>query len=911
MALAHMEPCYEAVCAACRETPPGVVALAETLFVGDVTSVASFLACMLNGPLVFGAQQIDFHRALVARGGLVDVHGRGPTHTVLYVSSAYRRIGAVAYRLAPLVNALCGLLAGPDLHAAFKMLNNVPGRVAHACLFWAPPRETPPLRAWFLARFLAPGSADVESWGSNPRMRLVQTPEFLDLVYLESLLLETDPRNLSETARAELRRSLQTDNDACVWTHSSAAQRIMEMAVPRQVLSFYSYYLQSFLTADPRLGISSTLAHAQHYWEVCFAMLMGWDVGYFLPVVARLPSPVLATLSKIAEDMRTFLRAPLTAGEPALRAIYARTSDFDGAYMANQGVREMLMKRTGVRRVIELFYVPATEVGASAIIAQMCDTAQVAQLRGIDQWLTATPGNFSIAAALDVDRVAALDEHMFACRLPPGVHVHRARWTFEYFEHACPALLGGLARSAFVGVDENNAPYAIVPRRGMDIMRLLMFADALTLRHYRKTTAVYPLLMRLFLTDRPPPLAADPFARTNINDLSLLCVGHVLAYWLGVPTSSDGMLLSRSGMPGPGDSVSSLSALDRVIALLVAAHPAETGTHMPSLNALRSYLMIQAAHTLTPATLAALRVSAIAAAGETGAWLRTALAALEVAVASGSVAPRSRGRPRAQLLPGSRVTTALVATAAFLTALRRLDPVHPMLARDEPTRVTLLNYWVYGHVLAVGDTATLLDYAASIAPLTPADFKRNKYNCPASVAGPWKQSNDFFLNARPEGYCRNGAVRPQCAGANIAPMIAFLQQLELHVCVTDLAARYNGNATAPPAGSIVAVLTEMYNDPQRVASAMPVSAYYNRTTANHVLVGFDNALCIADVLPSAAAVADPSHNPNTSVMSAGETHPGDIAVDLVTMFGHAFDEERAADPALCCRLYNQALASPK
>lgn len=878
--------------AVCNRYHAEIVDLCELLFFGDMRRVGELLHEMVAAPLVFGTQQRAFHDALLAAGGVVE-DADGDAH-VLYVSDVYARTGIVRVRLEALLRGLCRVLCDGARYAATDCITSVPCRVMAALLFWGPEAQYP-LRAWAVKRFLVSGCAEAQQWNSVTGVPLLQTPEFLDLIYCESAVRSTDPRLLDERARIEARAVSRVQPMTALWTHAAAIQRVMEQTTPRVLFTFYLYYMHRLYAAG--------VADAQRYWEVAFAMLMDLPVDLFMPMVSSLAPATLALLADVAEQMRAFLATPFAnvAAPSLVQVLYARTSDFHKAFLPNRDVRNMILDRATARKFMELFYVPVAECTLSDLVAGLCTGPQVGQLHAMMTWLTETTLEWSLVHALDTsdagaERRAAINNAMYTCTLPAGTRVHRLHWTLEHMERAHPQLFAGLVTHSYVGLNQHNHPFLVMPRPTMDALRIVMLADALTMRSYRKTTAVYPLLMRLYLTQRPA---------AQLNTLSLLAFAHIVGYWLCIGETGNNTFV-REGMPAVDESTSYVAALHQVVRILD-----EPSLSMGTLNAVRSYLMMKAPHRMTP--LLHSIVARIEPGDATWGWLR---AAIECAAAvHPSTEVRRPGRPRADA--GQQVpTTAVAAHVNFETELIRRYPHNPLCERPRASRVPLVNLAVYAYALsalpASEARALMHEFLVDAPPLTERNYRRAHYHTPADYAIPWQQSNDFFAAAMGTRYCRaDHALRPTLVHADFEPLVRFLQQLEFFVCASDVT-RATGVPTTV-AGVDSALLRELntiYRDPQRVLNTMPVASYFNAHNGHYYLTEWEYALAVADALP--AAIGGINVNPASRAVcgeAAASSQLSDVAIDVVAMFGSLFDEARVIDPARINRFYERAMAA--
>jgi len=896
----------EAVRRACQTYTEATQRAALQLTSGDTLRFGDLMVQMLalpSQPMVFGSDQTGFYRTLDRLSGIVYDDAGSAGHVVLHMAgSDYMRTGIVRVLARPLVEALCQLLNDAQLCAGVPSITHIPCRLMVALLFWAP-EQGYPLRAWTVRRFLAAESNDARIWSPSltGEMRLLQTVEYLDLTYCDSLVRASDPRLLDERARIEHRSVLRVDEMSYQWTHSAAAQRVMELTMPRMLLSFYSLFMHYMY--------STGVSNVQLYWELALAMLLNWPLQPFAGLLRQVPATVLSTISHLAESMRDFVRAPTTGGLDFVRAIYARSSDFDKAFLANQGVRAMLMQRATAREYMELFYVPTTECALSTLTARLCRGPQLGQLRGIMDWLTETTTRWSLGHLLDAStanasELAELDRVMFACTLPRGIRVHRLRWTLEYMQNAHPALFGGLMRRSYVGLDSDNCPFLVVERTLMDSLRLVMTANALTLRSYHKSTAVYPLLLRLYLTHRPAAAAYNTLARHVF--------AHVVGYWLCIPELS-ASTFDRDGMPGLRESIDYMGMLHRV------AHVLDTPSlTMESLNAVRSFFMIKASHRIS-AELTRLLADAnnhLPADDDIVVWVAQTLECMDSARL---VEVRSRGRPRARADDTVELTSGMLERRQFRACLRSRYPHNPLCYREGDARIALFNHWVYAIALdwrmpRVNARQMLLEFAVDRVPLTDSNYRRARYNVPSDFAVPWQQSNEFFVNVSGIQYCyHERELRPELVSADFSQLVRFLQQLEFHVCASDVARQTMCTRPLPPNdAALLRELNALYRDPQRVLNAMPVAAYFDNMLGRHQLITWETALVVADMTP--ASTETRMHSQASRAINgdeSGASSLSDIAVDVVTMFGGLFVEQHVADPAATGNVYNQIVSANK
>lgn len=908
----------------------------QEVFGGSADEQHGFFMAVLRQPIIFTGDQLAFWRALHRCGAFAG--GPSPTHAqhapaVHYVGVAYERTGQVRYSLDAMIAGLSRLMVDPTMTPTprFTSLASVPGRIAHAMLFH---RGTAPLRAWMFSRFFAPTCEDATVWLSS-RYAFFQTPEFIDLAYMESAFREANPQFLAAAAHREHRVVAAHDQYAIFDTQTGPVQRTMEHSPRRMIVAFYSYFMQRVMLAacdNPLVGLARRVTDAQRLFELALSMLMGWSVNDSLPLVASLPHTTVALLDDVAEQFRTFIAAAADGGgAPLVRATYSRTADFDRVYLPHAQVREMLISRgEDTRRIIEPFYVPLAERSFSTLVRSLFVTHQVAQVRRLDDWFRRCAHT---TAPIEIDTLmqspeyaASADARYYAASLAGGVHFHRVAWSLRYYEEAARPLLDGLCDAAHIGLDAENLPFMVLPREMMSLLRLVMMADAFTTRNHHKTTAVYPLLMRMYVTRQrdDAPL---------IDAVSLHTFGAILAYWLCVPVVPGGGVFARLGMSELTDaSLGMLRCTHHVVNTLYRARGLNDATTVPLeiMNAVRSFLMIRLPHhmtreTYTRLTRALARVDAVE-------WpqfveLYEALMALPV----GGVASRTwrrlgtleapRGRPKEFSSLAERVCTALVNHS---DASARLPHGHTMEAVHGESRMVLLNMLLYEFLLTAPSAGlltleeaadALVDFAALTDPLTDRNYRRSHYHCSPDVVSTWQQSNMFFRNLGALRYAHNTHVlRDEHAGNNgdaIASMVTFLQHLERHICVADAMCGASSTARTRARGLLAAgesalldTLRALYADPDALLGKMPVSTFYRGADHSHHVAFFEESMCVVDLMPSSEAAG--VVNPNRVVYDAtAAPELSHVAIDLATQFDAASREVEVSAASLRHRVFNE------
>ena len=880
----------------CNRFPPPIVALCEQLFGDNMRQLGELLYSMVSAPLIFGTQQQLFHAALATACGVVETDDTSAP-VLHYVSDNYTRHGIVHVELEALLKGLCTVMLQSDRFPPMTELTAVPCRIMSALIFGGADAGYPQ-RAWALRRFLVADCADARQWShvaGDVHRRMAQTPEFMDLLYMESAIQCADPRKLDERARINLRATMCDDPRATIWNNPAAMQRVMDYTRPRTLLTFYMYFLQCMYAAG--------FPDAQRYWELAFAMLMDMRVDLFMPIVASVAPATLDRIAELVEDMRTFLARPFPthAGTVThVQALYARTCDFHKAFLPNRDVRSMILNRATARRFMELFYVPVSECKFSELVAGLCTGPQVGQLHALMTWLTATTPTWSLAHAMTQASAAhrnAIDAALYTCTLPAGARIHRVHWTLEHMARAHPTLFGSLTTSAYVGLNQNNHPYLVMPRDTMEALRIVMLTDALTMRSYRKSTAVYPLLMRLYLTQRRD-------GRAHLDTLGLMAFAHIVGYWLYAGENGNSTF-ERDGMPQLGESTEHIGLLHQLLQVLDAP-----SLSMATLNAVRSYLMIKTPHRMT--SFVQFQLMRIARDDPDWQWLRQAAECMASVLLTANV--RRPGRPRADAsrqLP----TTSVLAHEQFTAELCRRYPHNPLCARAPAARLPLFHFGVYAFAMTLGGTTArsiINDFLADTTVLTDRDYCRARYNVPTDFAGPWQQSNDFFASTLGTRYCHaDHALRPELENADFAPLIRFLQQLEYYVCASDVARQAGPGVPSPSlSGADPALLRELnnvYRDPERVLHTMPIASYFNAQTGHYNLTEWETSIAIADALPAAmgGVVTNPASRA-VSGDSVADSQLTDVAVDVVAMFSPLFDEQRIIDPGHAHNFRRQA-----
>lgn len=918
----------------------------RTLFDGSWRDMAQFFVLMLQRPMVFTQAQLRFFREL-ANNGAFQEESRASvdSFTVQFVGADYDRHGSLYYRIEPFIEALCRLFVTPPAQQA-NALDQLPCRVVAAAMFYTRDRTTFPLRAWFVGHFYAESCDDAHAWLES-RNLFVLTPEMLDLAFHDTAAQQCDPRLMTARGPVQYRQAMDAQDYATFDTHHAVVQNVMDQSMPRKTVAFYSHFMQRMMLAQASASGSNALVafehnslQAQRYWEICLAMLLAQPMDEFLPVICAVPPATLELLAQIAEEMRDFLLSPSNGGPPLVRSIYARTTLFDQVWTVNQTIREMLVRRSALERhLLDLFYVPVHETAMSALIDSLVDQ-QVVQLRLLNDWLaqqfdTRLCDLVSSSARL-MPRESA-DRRFYVCRFPTNARLQRVRWTVEFWARTCPQLFHSLPQHTFTGLDRTNTAYMIMPRRSADAVRLVALCEALTLRNFRKMVAVYPLLMRLYLTSRGESVHEDvPGMQVTLDHLSLLTAVHVLGYWLCVPQVRNGdsqALYQREGMITIGGAIDSMAVLHRVVRVLYrgaimrempsalhAPHTYDVTRNMSLLNGVRSFLMITSPHHMSLKTVELLR-RLLSAYKDEWRWLADALQALHTrssGFGSGLATLRRPGRPRAKndREQESRLSNSLLGDSGVEQLLHADNPLR---TQDAAHRVHLFNVWLYDFVVHALQTQPLVqdeilrDFQAQTTALTADDYRRTKYICPTDFVQAWEASNQFFCDMQVTRYPSNNMQLREGYATDsdeFVWLLLLMQQLERFICLSDANRRASNIGRASSArrapielpqadAGLVTALTRMYADPERILATMPVASYFDRARESYQLAAFETAWCMADAVTPLCGGA-PAHQDSDS------THLSHIGIDVVTAYGGMFAEDRVTQPDSRLCLLRQA-----
>lgn len=918
----------------CRYSWPAIQAVRSSLFGHSETSMVAFFMNMLAEPLVFTRSQSAFHDALQGMGGIQPTPYLNNTPIVEYYGDPYPRLGRHRIDLKSFIHGLCQLLQDQLLLAgALTEIYEVPGRIVRAMLFHSDDDVTFPLRAFFFERFFSPNSPERLLW-QKTSLSYVHTPEMIDLIFMDSVLREASPHALSEQAKNKLRLQLEQGDYATFDTMNGAVRRTMELTAPRCVMAFYSYFVHRMM-AMPGVASSAArgIAVAQRYFELMFCMLMGYDVSDVLPLFGSIPLQDLSAVSEVAEEIRTFLRNPLSEGTQLLRAIYLRTAEFDRVWFANAQVRNTIVDHPESRRELTLFYVPCYDVNASELVVSLCEQQQVHQVRSLVPYLERigrgrdTPYRMQnlLPRAHDPKTRDAVNRELYACNFGGGVHLHRVRWTIGHYARLVP-MMSSLAEETYVGLDPSNHVFMIMPRQRMEELRLLMFVDAATMRNYRKPTAIYPLMLRLYMSVRGGDAGSGG---PSLDQLSIMAVGSILGYWLSIPAIVS-CPFSRVGMPRLNQPPGVLGHLHDVVALLYrqavlreAPHHAEAPqnyrfvANTSAMGAVRSFLMSNAEHHMSVDNVELMEreLGACDPEDRQMSWLRDALAVMRVLGGrEDPIAIRTGrpGRPRRTptTVPQHRLRTDTLATPKARQMLHRRDDTNPLVSCSDERTLTLVNLWMYIALLSDGvmseemRDSLLRDYDVTLAPLVDG-FARNKYSTVSpDIVETWSLASDYLCSVPVAQYCDSKhELRAGCDNqAVMLYFILFLQQFEHLVCLPGKDLQRSPQVDV----ALVRWLCNIYSTPSLLMHVMPVSSYYDAGEQKHHAAQFETSMAIAEVLPSIAAQAAPiSQTPTLCVHSYDQTQLSQTAIDLAMAFGGHFREEEAVNPALCRRVYSQ------
>lgn len=923
------------VTAICRTDWPGVAAVREKHFLNGEEPMISFFLDMLSEPIVFTQSQLEFHQALSVAGAIRRTPFINNVPIIMYLGDPYPEPGTHRIDLAAFIEGFCCLLNNTALlRNQLQSMLQLPSRVVRTAFFFSHDTVTFPLRHFFIERFFAENSPERDAW-LLPGLAYAQTPEMVDLAFMDAVVRESSPIALSEQSKNRLRLTLESGDYATFDTTNGAIQRTMEVTSARCIMAIYSYFVHRIVSMPDRtLNLYDTITTAQRYFELMFCMLMGYDLSDVIPLVASVPYNVLMVVSSVAEEVRSFLQNPSTGGNALIRSVYQRTMWFDRVYQANQQVRNMIVMHPEARRELTLFYVPCYEVETCEMVASLCQQHQVLQVRKLAKFFErlssgdrTSPYRLEnmLPRAHDPKMRDLVNQQLYACNFGGGVHLHRVMWTIAHYATMVP-MFGSLREETFVGLDAANRVYMVMPRVRMEQLRLVMFADAATMRNYRKPTAVYPLLLRLYMSTRSAGMQTD----LSMDRLALMTVGSVLGYWLCIPPIPNAPLC-REGMPRLGQHPGTLMVIHDLVALIyrqavlreapaVAERPQDYSLvgNMNAMNAIRSFLLSNTVHHMSAQNVRRVR-DAVAADPEH----KSLLQVLDVWLCLGTNKPLRRehngrrGRPTKQLpIENHRLRSDVFISAEARRMLARKDASHLFVSCPDATCISIFNLWMYQTLLfspAFGEDDALRDelvrdFVALVSPLDD-NFWRNKYtNYSPEIVNTWALASDYLCHAPPSQYCHNNhQLRPECADANtMFYFILFLQQFERLVCLPTSNRPSSSSPMHQADVALIRWLGELYGNQERLMRTMPVSAYYDNGDQRHHAAAFEGSMAIAEVMPSIAAQTAPvSQTPTLCVHDYRSTQLSQTAIDLAMAFGREFKEDEAKDAALCGRVHAQ------
>lgn len=526
--------------------------LRSELFGGDADLTAQFLDAVLSycTPLWFAQPQRLFYKVLCDHlaftkpvaaatvatkndkdAAVVRVRFFGPDYNDRPTEECY-------FDVAQFIESLSEALFDQRLCGTLTELVQLPYPVARALLF-VQKRSGDEffLRRWMAGRFFATDSCEeINSW-LNPSLRLLQTPEYFDLVWLN--IAEECCSGGAATALLQP-TALALVEENCVNTSTVALMErcCYEQTAPRVLLTCYIHFMHRMAesSSSTSLNLCYNLDDARPLFEVYLAMLLGITHHCVVDALARLSAPMLHSISRWAEEMRAFLSGSAAASpSPLLRSLYARTMSFDTVFMAstsasNAVLVDRMANNNSTATALDTVYAPLRECDAGAFVKQCVEDTQVLQLYGVER-------SFPGASQMD-----SAKSGLGIWRLPENVRVHRVACSLKFFWDIAEGIVRLDNAPPFVSAD-THGPFVVTTQRNMRILQAAMLMHTLCTPRSCKPFAAYPALAQLYMFDYDGGMGAwSLFARHAFV--------QVLAHWLLVKRG-DGVYGIAEGVPTP------------------------------------------------------------------------------------------------------------------------------------------------------------------------------------------------------------------------------------------------------------------------------------------------------------------------------------------------------------------------
>lgn len=904
---------------ATKRAPHDLAHLDSLLFDGQEGSMASFLRRLCERPITIGSAQLKFYRAMEEHGCFQPAEVRSSYSApsvmqlhIVHIEDPDGRLGTYSFDLVTFIVNFAAFLVSNSHQARVKSLLQIPCEIAKTFLLFVTSEYSCsfPTRRWFVQRFFRPDCADFNCWlQSNNMTSLLRNEQFIDLMFLSSQQRQMEIDKLPIDCR-------QTLSDAHVASPMVSAPRefresfsIRHLAAarnPATIMTFFTLFITRMMEGLPNIMLFASTADginkARQLFELAYAMLLGWSLGDIEITAAQLPEDLLRLMDSAVEEMRCHLdtSSRFTPSQNSfINRIVVSSEEFARRWFNELEIRRAVTEDACSRKKLVVNYVDTDEELFTTFVADIYNNKSCVQLRMLNLWLSELPENMrpDISTVLSTEAAtsgyrAGINSFFTVLRLPASSHLHKMQWTLAFFERIgriFPAKLHALTST------DARGPYIVMPRQIMNILRVVMAGDALTSPNYPKAVAAWPLLALFWVSkrvDRDDAIARtclldSPMDHVSIDQVSASTVLAVLSHWLYVPllTKKSQKHASgnsdRVGVPTMGSSSFEFVRLvlhrivDSLFGHIGLEEDIDMMAHMPELNAVRSFIMLNAPHYLSYNSLdriiGILRVkatnqheydllevllairdvnspasaSACRKRGAHSAGLENAAAEPEFQAEAEASYPkppaatkRSRGRPslaskgKEAVEPrGHYISLAVVNGINAEEIKERISESNLfLLASSEAERTTMINHWIYEVIADHGDRTLLMDFLVHAdIQITKVSFNKPIYVCSPNAVHAWSSATEYVahhLSGDSSAFQRHRyqlreEYAPEGGKQRYHQLVMFMRRLEAHVCMIPAAASSSSSSSSSAAASAASATAARRGNKPAAVKAMP------------------------------------------------------------------------------------------
>jgi len=619
---------------------------------------------------------------------------------------------------------------------------------------------------------------------------------------------------------------------------------------------------------------------------------------------------------------------------------------------------------------------------------------QVIQLNRLRKWIEKLPeksrpdidliiafmsGSFDNEAERDLAERYTQAANRFFCvsYLHPMAHLSKMEATIDYYARAFPALFTNNTH-ALVSSDYTG-PYVLMPRIVMNALRHAMAADAFTAPTASKPAAIAPFITLNLTSNIVDPNAEQnndqeffkPIANAPMFDsFRMHCTLDILAHWLRVPPvhhSSSMNICDRVGMASYKEPQFDfvIGGIHHVVELLfgplLGSDPSMDGSarfdllaHTAELNGLRSFMMINAIHYMSPRKISEV-VRETTDEKYDGrpqfGFLREFLVGLLDAAGytskrnfddddSDSCGKRQRtsqtkslGRPTnamriaAAMEPiRGRLPLVMVKHGNRTTIRQHMSDGNALkLCSDSNLCISLINVWMFELLIASGDRSLFMEFETSTR-IEKSAYSHVLYSCPPSAIDVWDLATCYLkqhLNDTASPHKTLFRMRDEFKGddgvKSYKCFALFLHQLERQVCMTRTTGEGSkrkknyvsactsrcdmSKASLDQERQLVSTLSTHYSSATEFDNQLPMSVCYDEEEQVFRVLTFDASISVVELIPG--------HNVGTqTIHRASDIRFPAMFIDMVHVIGGSIsdDDPRAAD-AHPRRLYESVLVT--